>query len=258
LITTVFLDASNVFPSFPAPLRKELIDSYDEIVRRYREGNWEPSELNGGKFCEIVYSIISGHGAGAFPPSASKPANMVDACRALEKLDSQKFSRSVRIQIPRVLLGIYEVRNNRGVGHVGGDVDANEMDARFVLHACQWVMAELVRVFHGVDIETATNTVATLSERVVPVVWDVGGKSRVLDTSLSAKEKTLILLYKSPKSMPASTLCASLEYSTLGNYKRDVLRKLHAERIVEFDEDSGFVSLSPTGVHRAEQVLQIR
>lgn len=47
---------------------------------------------------------------------------MVDACERLEQAPASKFPRSVRIQIPRVLIAFYEIRNNRGVGHVGGDV----------------------------------------------------------------------------------------------------------------------------------------
>ena len=35
--------------------------------------------------------------------------------------------------------------NNRNVGHVGGDVDPNHMDATGVLAQCNWVMGELVR-----------------------------------------------------------------------------------------------------------------
>src|SRR6266516_699533 len=139
----------------PPALRDELLAAFNEIARNYRERKWEPSELNGGKLCEVVYTILRGHVDEVFPARASKPANMVDACRALEKADAAKFPRSVRIQIPRMLLGLYEVRNNRGVGHVGGDVDPNCMDASIVLATAKWLLAELVRVFHGVDTSEA-------------------------------------------------------------------------------------------------------
>src|SRR5438034_1154534 len=113
----------------PVGLRTPLIDSHNAITKNFREHRWEPSELNGGKFCEVVYTILKGYIDGSFPAAPAKPGNMVDACRALEQADAARFPRSVRIQIPRMLVALYEIRNNRGVGHVGGDVVPNHMDA---------------------------------------------------------------------------------------------------------------------------------
>ena len=80
---------------------------------------------------------------------------------------TQRGSRcAVRIQIPRVVVALYEVRNNRGVGRVGGDVNPNAMDASFVLASAKWLMAELVRIFHGVDTMTAEETVDRIVETV--------------------------------------------------------------------------------------------
>lgn len=59
--------------------------------------------------------------------------------------------RSFQILIPRLLPALYEIRNNRNVGHVGGDVDPNFMDSTAVLGTANWIMAELVRVFHSVS-----------------------------------------------------------------------------------------------------------
>src|SRR5262249_37594630 len=122
------IDATTLLASIPAALRKELLEAYSEIVQNFVEERWEPAELNGGKICEVVYSIINGFLSGAFPPKAHKPPNMVSACRALENIapDPNRLGdRSLRILIPRLLPFLYEIRNNRGVGHVGGDVSPN-------------------------------------------------------------------------------------------------------------------------------------
>ena len=39
---------------------------------------------------------------------------------------SRRHSLSVRIQISRMIVALYEVRNNRNVGHVGSEVDPNQ------------------------------------------------------------------------------------------------------------------------------------
>ena len=43
-----------------------------------------------------------------------------------------------------MIVALYEIRNDRGVGHTGGDVDPNHMDASMVLAGAKWLVAELV------------------------------------------------------------------------------------------------------------------
>src|SRR5437764_12257932 len=174
---------SSLLPSIPTALRTALVEALSEICRNYAERRWEPSELNGGKLCEVVCCIVQGALSGAYPNSPTKPANMLIACQALERLPasaSRLSDRSLRILIPRLLVFLYEIRNNRGVGHVGGDVDPNFMDALMSLSACNWIMAELVRVFHNLSIEDAQQLVDALAERRIPLVWQRGAMKRVL------------------------------------------------------------------------------
>src|SRR5262245_2459260 len=103
------VDLDTALARIPAGLRGELIAVFRAILKNLREERWEPAELNGGKLCEIVYSILRGHVDGTFPAAAQKPQNMYDACRALEHANSS-FPRSVRIQIPRMLIALYEIR----------------------------------------------------------------------------------------------------------------------------------------------------
>lgn len=189
------LDAKQALGHLPQGLRDELMQAYEEIVRNYREGRWKASELDAGWFCEIVFTILEGHlGGESYRSKAHKPSRFNDACKKLENAPAT-YSDSARITIPRVLVGLYDVRNRRGVGHVGGEVDANHMDATFLLHSCQWVMAELVRMFHDTDVDSAAGTVDALVDRTLPVVWQVGQVRRLLDTSLSIKDSVLLLLY---------------------------------------------------------------
>src|SRR6266851_8841323 len=98
---------SALLPSIPGMLRTALIEALSEICTNYAERRWEPSELNGGKLCEVVYCILQGALTGAFPSSATKPPNMLLACQALERLPanaSRMGDRSLRILIPRLLV----------------------------------------------------------------------------------------------------------------------------------------------------------
>src|ERR1700733_5383157 len=99
------INSSKVLASIPAGLREPLFQSYREIAANFAEHRWEPSELNGGKFCEVVYTIIHGALSNAFPAKPSKPKDMRAACLALEARGANALligDRSFRILIPRM------------------------------------------------------------------------------------------------------------------------------------------------------------
>ena len=55
------IEQKNLLDSIPDRLREELLTSYSNIVNNFREHRWEPSELNGGKLCEVVETILKGY-----------------------------------------------------------------------------------------------------------------------------------------------------------------------------------------------------
>jgi hypothetical protein len=248
------MNKSKVLGNLPVGLRAELISEFNKLTKNFREGRWEPSEMSGGKICEIIYSILEGHIKGSFPDRAFKPANMVDDCKKLELADKAVFPRTVRIQIPRVLAALYEVRNNRGAGHVGGDVNTNEMDAAYVLATAKWLVAELIRHFHSVSTDDASAAVELITERTNPLIWNVNGKKRVLNTALNAKEQTLVLLYGLPRATD-SDLIDWLEYKGMANYRTRILNPGHKQRLWEYDTNNRTVTLSDLGIVAAETIL---
>lgn len=252
------LDPSKCFSNLPQGLRDELLFCYREIVQNYVEQRWEPAELNGGKLCEVVYTIIDGALSGVFAPSATKPAKMVDACRILEGRPASATrvgDRSLRILLPRLLPFLYEIRNNRGVGHVGGDVNPNQEDAQAVLSMANWIMAELVRIFHNVSLSEAQTTVDALVQRRHPLIWGIDGTKRVLDEKMSKSNQTLVLLYPETGWVQSELLCGWVEYSSLGMYKNRILNPLHKQRLVEHDAKQGRVQITTKGIQFAEENL---
>lgn len=248
------LTPATIFGDLPDGLRSELLQEFNKVVRNFRETRWEPAELDGGKLCEVICSIIRGRISGKYPAKATKPKNMAAACAALEQAPAT-FSRSLRLQIPRTLVALYGVRNDRNVGHVGGDVDPNHMDASFVLATSKWLVAELVRIFHDVDTTSATAYVEALIDREVPLIWRFGGTRRVLDPSLSQRDKVLLLLYSEPEPVHVRELGSWLGLSELRYLKRDVLRPATKRLLLHFDESTGLVYLSPTGSRIVESSL---
>jgi hypothetical protein len=256
------LDLSKVLAGIPAGLRDPLFQTFQEIGTNFAEHRWEPSELNGGKFCEVVYTIINGIIAGSFPLKPSKPRDMVAACRALEGASPQPSrvgDRSLRILIPRVLPALSEIRDNRGVGHVGGDVDPNFMDATAVYGMASWTLAELVRIFHGISTKEAQETVDALVERKIGLVWEVEQIRRVLNPKMGKADQTLVLLYSKPSWVAEPDLVCWVEYSDANMFRKNILQDLHKKRLIEYDADHHRARISPLGSkHVEKQILKTR
>ncbi|MGH9932751.1 MAG: hypothetical protein ACREA9_26405 [Pyrinomonadaceae bacterium] len=238
--------------TLPPGLAEPLLSEYCQIAQNYMEHRWSAAELSGGRFCEIVFTILDGHAKSSYAASPSKPANFVSACRSLES--NAHVPRSFQILVPRLLPALYEIRNNRGVGHVGGDVDPNHMDATAVISLASWVMAELVRVFHGLKIAEAQRVVDSIAERRTPLIWSDGDVRRILDTSLPLKQQILLLAATSASSVEVTQLLRWTEYKDAGYFMR-LLRKLHRDRMLELSQDETVVQVLPPGSKQMEMLL---
>ncbi len=252
------IELNAVFGGIESGLRNPLLKCYQAIVSNYVERRWEPAELNGGKLAEIVYTIIADILHGTASTSPAKPRNMLAACQALEKIPadaSRVGDRSLRILIPRMLPVLYEIRNNRNVGHVGGDVDPDFMDATAVYSMASWLMAELVRVFHNISTKEAQETVDALVERKHLVVWLIGDKKRVLDPKMPIKDQVLVLLHQSASAVDQTVLRNWVEYQNSTNFRSKILAPLHKARLIEWNQQTAEVHISPLGVSDVEQRL---
>src|SRR5690349_12042804 len=138
---------TNALQAVPDLFRDRLISEYIESQQAALVGDWEKVGLKGGKICEVAFCILEGVCTGTYPAQIDKPNNMQDACKLLEQRAISGTPRSAKIQIPRVIAAIYELRNHRAIGHASGDVTPNEMDGLLFNRAIKWLMAEFVRLF---------------------------------------------------------------------------------------------------------------
>jgi hypothetical protein len=247
------ITAAAALTTVPPGLRNPLIEEYQTLVQNFLEHRWLPSELSGGRFSEIVYSILVGHATGSYPAKPYKPANIVDDCKKLEK--NKHVPRSFQILIPRLLPALYEIRNNRSVGHIGGDVDPNHMDALAALSMCNWIMAELVRVFHGLSVSEAQKVVDALAEVKIPIIWSDGTVKRVLRPELKLHEQLLLLIATSVPDVSAQELIDWTEYEDT-KYVLRTIRGLHSKRLVEFTESTGRVRILPPGAKAVMEFIR--
>jgi len=247
----------------PAQFRQHIIESYLEIKKRFGEALFDSSfdspGLSSGKFAESVFRFLQEHLTGTHIPFGQHIQNFPGEARKVIEVAASAGPESLRIIIPRALVFLYTLRGKRGIGHVGGDVEANEIDAATIVRVADWIVCELIRVFHNLSLEEAQSIVDTLSSRNFPDIWEVGGKKRVLKLGLDYKQKVLLLAYTNVQGgVLVEDLFKWAEHSNLSEFKRSILKPLHQKRLIEYDRETECVFLSPTAVKEVEENLLSR
>jgi hypothetical protein len=240
----------------PSKFRSRLIQTYLDLKKNCAEARHEAAGLAVGKFCEVVLRLLQEKVHSNFTPFGKKINNYADECRKLITAPETSGNESERIVLPRALVFLYTMRNKRGIGHVGGDVDANAIDIAAMTKTADWVICELIRINHGMSLEEAQDIVDGISVRQLPTIWEVAGKKRVLKEGLKARDQALLLLHSSQNSaVLLEDLCEWIEYSNIRVFKNTIIKELHKHRFLEFDKDSESIVLSPKGVEYVEKNL---
>lgn len=248
---------SIILNEVPKPIVNNIEKHYTIIKTMYSRGIFESSELNGAKFCESVYRLLEWKTKGNYTQFGRNIPQFAEKCR--EFIKCLGFDESIRFHIPNALIAIHDIRNKRGVGHAAGEVDANHMDAQFIISASDWILAELVRLFYKNNITTdeAQEIIETIITKKIPLVWCIFGVKRVLKKSLPAKQKTLVLLYSEAKGIAENTLFEWVEHSNAAVYRRDVLNQLHKEGLIEYNKKLKKIIISPTGNQFVEKNISL-
>ena len=246
---------SSALSAIPQGLRKPLIAEYRNHVPKFPRAPLVCPQSLAEAAQQIVYTILAGHAAGTYASAPAKPSNFKSACAALES--NSHVPRSFQILIPRLLPALYEIRNNRSVGHVGGDVDPNHMDSAAVLAMCNWVMCELVRVYHNLATTDAQKVVDSLAEMRIPVIWSDGNVKRVLQPTLKSPQQLLLLIATSVPDVSAQELLEWTEYENKQHFMKTV-RALHKKRWIEFTESTERAKILPPGTKEVERIVRAK
>ena len=242
--------------NIPITLRKRLIKNYSTIKNQGLEGQHDSIGHQAGKLAEVLIRIVRYILTGTNTPLSRRLGNFKNECEQLEQTPRTAGPEGIRLIMPRALLLLYTMRNKRDFGHAGGEVDANEIDALTAMQVADWCMCELIRVCHNLPLEDAQLLCNSIAERKLPILWNILGRKRILDTSLSYRDQTLLLLYSEIEmGIPTEDLYDWTEHSHRGNYRNNILARLHKSRLIEWDKDSEMAIISPTGIDEVEQSI---
>jgi hypothetical protein len=235
----------------PEDVLIELVKEFKQIKLHFMLMKWRPSELNCARFGECVLRLLQHINGDPITPFGTT-ANSEKIISRIE--NNTIIDDGVRFLIPRLVRVVLDFRNKRDVAHVATVVDPNEADSLLVLTSSSWIFAEIIRNYHSVSIDEATKIVRSIVETNLPIVNDFDGFVRILDTSLTATEKTLVsLYYKQPEKVKDTDLFKWTEYGIIGNYKSKILKPLHQNALVHYE--NSFCALTTKGISDAEKIV---
>lgn len=218
----------------PRDLVNALQIEFQKLHEQYFLGRWEPSQLDGGRFAEAVLRIVEQKDTGNFTAIGTQ-LNRLAIVRSAEQ--NTVLTDSLRFQIPRLAGLILDFRNNRNVGHLGA-IDVNETDSTFVLHAANWIVAELIRLETQMSPDEAQAEIKKIIERKVPIIEEIGGRLKCLNQSLDVKEKSLVFCYqKYPETISLNNLFDWTEYTNKAVLRRKLI-ELNKDGRIDFRDDS--------------------
>ncbi len=173
----------------------ELLETHTETKRNFHLGGLRLAEVEGGRFCEAAFRLLEQITTNQFTPLGTS-LDTEKLIRDLSNTPRSRFPDSVRLHIPRAMRLVYDIRNKRDAAHLSDGIDPNLQDASLVVSVLDWVLAEFVRLFHGVTPDDAQRIVNALVSRATPIVQDFDGFLKVLDSGLKAGDHCIVLLYQ--------------------------------------------------------------
>ncbi len=177
----------------PKQIVTELLEAYTEVKSNYYLSKFRPNEIEGGRFAEAAFRVLEVHAFNSYTP-IGKQLNTERLINRLQNISSGAQPDSIRLHIPRTLRLIYDIRSKRDAAHLADGIDPNLQDATFVVAACDWILAELIRIYHSISPQEAQNIVDSIIERKSLVVQDFDGFLKTLNPSWGPRERILSTL----------------------------------------------------------------
>lgn len=170
-----------------------IVDSYIEMEQRFFSGDWQPTELDGGRLCEAISRALYQLDSGSVM-CTELPGTICDWLEDFNKKRTHNLAEGDRRHFCKAIRLVYKFRSDRGAVHISADYTANEMDSILMLHVGKWMFAEFLRLAWNEDRKIIAETIGDLIQLAHPVIHELDGVPLILDNSVSAPEEVLLLL----------------------------------------------------------------
>ncbi len=184
---------SQISPPLDHFLATQLVDEFVSMERRFIQRDWEPAELDGGQFCEILARILYHMDSG----NLNRTKDFSDCLSYVENNQNPHAiqPRHDALHIAKVLRTAYKFRSQRGAVHISPTYSPNHMDSKFLIESVRWSMNETLRIFWQGDREAVAKAIRELLQFDVPCIGKFEDILLVQRTDLTAEEEILVLLH---------------------------------------------------------------
>lgn len=240
---------------FEAKRVSSVVQYFISSTQKFEQGDWETSLSKAGKFIEAIIKLLWVYAGQALPAKQKDFKAGVYAQKIINLQATALPDDSLRLQIPRASIFIYDITSNRGGRHDSDEVAPNEMDASTILPMCSWILAELVRFAtkKSIDIEEAKKIISSLIERKYPIFEEIDDRVYVDHKKFkSANECGLLILYNVyPNRIAKNKLTDCLKRH---NFKQSAIKFERLSNYIDVDKHDNIL-LRATGRQKAEEIL---
>lgn len=174
-------------------LAEAIVQSYVEMQQRYLAGDWQPTELDGGRLCEAVARACYQLDSGTITHS-QLPKELCEKIEDERATRTHALDHADRIFICRAISLVYKFRSSRGSVHISPHYKADYMDSMLTVHVSKWIFAEFLRIAWKKDKTVIAETIAQIVQLEYSLIHELEGIPLVLDHTVSAPVEILLLL----------------------------------------------------------------
>ncbi len=225
-----------------------IIDSYVEMQQRFLAGDWQPSELDGGRLCEAVARAVYQLDSGTATHS-QLPKELCEKIEDEKNIRPHNLGQPDRLHITKAISLVYKFRSSRGSVHISPLYSADYMDSMLMVHAGKWILGEFLRLAWTKDKALIAETIAQIVQLEFSLIHELEGVPLVLESVSAPVEVLLLLNHADGHKLTRDELTSQCKNNTAGAVSTAVNRLLKGNAI-RTTPTSGEVALTPKGQKR--------
>jgi len=223
----------NISVAIDISIATDMVNTFQEMLTRYRSRQPELALSKGGRFVEHVLRAIEYIRTG----QVINEIKSVD--QTIKRLESEtSLPEPLRLLIPRALYGmIYNLRSKKNAVHVK-EIDPTQIDAALTVGTAAWVLAEFIRLYHNSDESAIAAIMVDLSYPSMPLL-EFRNDEIFVNQDVGAKLEVLLLIFYHKQDGINRKLLGQYAKCSAPSVTR-ALQSLAEDRYVHFGKDGNY------------------
>lgn len=249
---TKFLDQikNNLSANIDTTIVKYLLDEYTILKTKFFLGDSENTLKHAARFAELLMAAIK-----FLKDRIVIDLNKIEFGKLFDEFENTNKSTPqddiLYLAIPRVARAIYTLRSKKKVAHFKL-IDPNEIDASYVVAACDWILASLLFLFHTSNVSEIGTIIKNLIKKQIPLVEEFEDGDIVVLEKVSFREEMLLILHKLNERVDRKRLTEILKPKTPQLFSTTI-NDVKNEKFAH--ENSNGIKLTSKGIQKAEEII---